>query len=221
MRRTSHPHTKAERACSTAARRGLSLVEVAVSTLLVGMLLTASLKSVGGVVHTRVTAERIHDGTTLAMDLMNEILSQEYIEPTQSPIFFGYENNPETPQNRINYDDVDDYNGWSRSPPRTKDDTVLTEYTGWTRSSSISWVQRNSPNTVAGTSEGLLRIIVTVTDPLGRQTQLTAWRSQWGALEQSPAADSTVLTRAHNQIQIGSGKTQYGTTALQNHARDQ
>lgn len=202
-------------------RRGLSLVEVVVSTFLVGLVMVGALKSVGGVVKTRIAATRAHDGTLLAQDLMNEILSQEFVEPTQSPIFFGYENNPEGSQSRLNYDDVDDYNGWTRSPPRTKDNTALTEYTGWTRSASISFVQRNAPNTVSGTDEGLKRIIVTVTDPNGRQTQLTAWRSQWGALEQAPAADTTVQTRVESQIQAGSGTTQYSGTALQNHARDQ
>lgn len=228
MEPISNPHnvpatdTGADRArgqCSRrAARAGLSLVEVSISTLLVGLVLISSLKAVGGVIHTRVVADQVHDGTALARDLMNEILAQHYVEPTQTPAF-GREGG-EPPSYRSAWDDVDDYNGWSASPPQDRPGWALPGYTGWTRGVTVDYAKLSNPTANALSDEGLKRITVTVTAPTGRQTQLTAWRSLWGALEQSPAADTTVQTRIDSQIQVGSGTTLYSGTALQNHARD-
>ena len=200
-------------------RSGLTLVEVAVSTLLVGLVLVGSLKVVGGVLRTRMAAEQIHDGTALAQDLMNEILSQEYEEPTEL-LGFGVELS-ESSSNRSSWDDVDDYHGWSASPPRLKDNTVLSEYTGWNRSVQVRRVKVDNPHANSFLDEGLKRIVVTVTAPDGAQTKLIAWRSQWGSLEQPPAADATVQTRVTNQLQLSGGRTHYSATALSNHAQDQ
>lgn len=204
---------------SSLDRLGLTLVEVAVSTLLVGLVLVGSLKVVGGVLQIRMAAEQIHDGTALAQELMNEILSQHYEEPTEL-LSFGVELS-ELGSNRSSWDDVDDYNNWSASPPRLKDNTTLSEYTGWSRSVDVDRTRLSNPNSTTLLDEGLKRIIVTVTAPDGLQTQLVAWRSQWGTLEQPPVADATVQTRVTNQLQLTGGRTHYSGTALSNHAQDQ
>ncbi len=187
--------------------------------MLVSLVLVSALNALTGVASLRIAAEGSHDGTALARDLMEEILSQHYREPDET-IQFGIEAS-ELITSRSAWDDVDDYQGWSASPPRLKNHTVMTGYTGWTRSVNVALVQLSNPGSTTLTDEGLKRIIVTVTAPDGEQTRLTAWRSQWGLLEQSPSADATVQTRAASQIQIGTGATHYSGTALQNHAQDQ
>lgn len=219
MRRTSKPDRTCIPHADRGARGGLSLVEVVVSTFLVGLVAVGALTSVGGVVRTRIAAEQVHDGTALAQHLMNEILSMHYEEPDATPTF-GRET-AEPPSFRQDWDDVDDYDGWSASPPQNRPGWALSGYAGWTRAVSVNLAQLNDPMLNSVSDDGLKRIEVTVTDPSGRQTQLTAWRSQWGALEQTPAADITAQTRVESQIQVGSGTTQYSGTALQNHARDQ
>ena len=214
-----HQRLLPQQSTTVRCRRGLTLVEVAVSTLLVGMVLVGSLKVVGGVLRTRMTAEQIHDGTALAQELMNEILSQEYEEPTEL-LGFGVELS-ESWSNRSNWDDVDDYHNWNVSPPRLKDNSILSDYTGWRRSVSVKRVKLTNPNANSALDEGLKRIEITVTGPDGRQTKLVAWRSKWGTLEQPPVAEATVHTRVTNQLQLTGGRTHYSATAFSNHAQDQ
>ncbi|WP_166831147.1 hypothetical protein [Thalassoroseus pseudoceratinae] len=166
-----------------------------------------------------MAAEQLLDGTALAQELMNEILSQHYEEPTEL-LGFGVELS-ELGSNRNSWDDVDDYNNWSASPPRLKDNTTLSAYSGWTRSVQVRRAKLSHPNDNSLTDQGLKRIEVTVTAPDGVQTVLLAWRSQWGSLEQPPAADATVHTHVTNQIQLTGGRTHYSSTALSNHAQDQ
>lgn len=200
-------------------RCGLSLIEVVVSTLLIGFLTVASLKAVGAVYRTRNAADGSHDGMQLARDLMTEILSVRYEEPDETPLF-GLESG-EVAGNRSSYDDLDDYDNWSSSPPEDKSNAALSGYSGWTRTISVDLVVRNTPEVTTATDEGLKRILVTVTDASGDQTQLIAWRSKWGAGEQSPTVDSTIQTWVGSELQIGSGPVQYSGANLTNHAQDQ
>jgi hypothetical protein len=60
---------------------GLGLVEVICSTLIVGIMLVASLETVGAVFRTqRLNADRLA-GPNLAMELMTEVLSMAYEDP--------------------------------------------------------------------------------------------------------------------------------------------
>ena len=68
-------------------RSGLTLAEVAISTLIVGLMMVASLKSVGGVYTTWTAAAEKHDGIALADQLLEEIMQSEYEEPDETPIF--------------------------------------------------------------------------------------------------------------------------------------
>ena len=99
-------------------------------------------------------------GDSLAQDLMAEILNEAYEEPDDAPNF-GRESG-EGVGSRVNWDDVDDYAGWSKSPPKAKDDTILSGFDAWTRSVEVVWVKPADLNTVVGTKTGVKRISVTV-----------------------------------------------------------
>ena len=198
-------------------RRGMTLVEVVVSTLLAGLVLVCALRGVGSIFATWRESEDQHDGEGLAEQLMTEILQQLYEEPDDPPVL-GVES-PEVTTARSDWDDVDDYNGWS-SAPETKDGTALSGWSGWSRAVTVEYVTIADPTTTTGSDEGLKRVTVTVTDPDARQTVLVAFRSQWGALEKLPLGDTTAQTFVTHEMQIGTSTTIQRGVALQNHAQD-
>lgn len=129
------------------------------SMLVVGLMLVAALNTVGA---SRVTQTRNAEqslGPMLAEDLMTEILSQAYEEPVDTP---GFGRESESGGDRADWDDVDDYDGWSASPPQTKDGTDIPDLDGWGRSVIVQWVTPTMLN-VVGANTDVKRIDVTVT----------------------------------------------------------
>ena len=201
-------------------RRGLSLPEVMISALLVGIVLVASMKTVGAVFRTRLVNARLADGPSLARQLMTETAQAPYEDPEEPDGPIGLETG-ETNTSRTDFDDVDDFHGWNKSPPQAKDGTPLDGCDGWQRQVSVEWVQPDSL-TASGTETGLKRITVTVTDPQGNVTQLGSLRCEFGAVEQDPAVNMTVVTWLGGELQLGAGSAKVlSATNLVNHARDQ
>jgi type II secretory pathway pseudopilin PulG len=119
-------------------RRSLTLAEMIVSMVIVGVMLVAALNTVGASKMGQLKTGDRAKGTLLAQQLMSEILRQSYEEQGETPAF-GRET-AELSTNRVEYDDVDDYDGWSASPPQRKDGTVIPGLEGWTRSVRVAWV---------------------------------------------------------------------------------
>ena len=116
---------------SSRRRLGLSLIEVVVSTLLMGLILVAALRTVGASIQTGVDTADRGKAVMLAEHLLSEILQSDYIEPVETPLF-GVETS-EGGGTRELYDDVDDYDDWRASPPQFKDGTLLPDLNGWER----------------------------------------------------------------------------------------
>lgn len=137
----------------------MSLVEVTISTLIIGLLLLAAMKSSGQMLRSRAATSDPLRGELLARELLTEILNVAYKDVT-SPVFgpeFGEVNG-----NRSLFDDVDDWNGWRASPPRQKDGTVISSFTGWQRDVTVQLVNVTNPATPSNTDQGVKRITVTV-----------------------------------------------------------
>ena len=143
------------------SRRGFSLVEVAVSLLLVGFLLVVSLNSAGTSyrdqyrISERVTAQFLANG------LIWEILAQDYMEPGLTSSALGRESG-ESGGARTNYDDVDDYDGWATSPPQNKDGTAMAGYAGWLQTVAVVWVNPDNIQSVSAVETGVKRLTVTI-----------------------------------------------------------
>ncbi len=99
--------------------RGLTLVEMVISIVLVAVLLLAALNMLGSASLGQRTTDGQRRGNQLAQDLMNEILLQPYAEETD-PDSFGLEGIENVPLDRSLYDDVDDYNGNKGNSRRAK-----------------------------------------------------------------------------------------------------
>jgi hypothetical protein len=157
------------------SRRAFSQAEIAASMLLVSGLLVVALDMVGDVIIARENMSNRSVGHLLAQDLLSEALQQSYQDPDSSPMF-GYEAGEGT-TTRADFDDVDDYNGWSATPPERKDGTQIPDRTGWRRVVKVTYVQAADINASAISHEGFKRITVTV-DRNGIETaRLSAVRS--------------------------------------------
>lgn len=199
-------------------RAGLTLAEVAISTLIVGLMMVASLKSVGGVYTTWTMAADKYDGISLADQLLAEIMQSEYEEPDVT-IEFG----PEVGEgygNRHAWDDVDDYASWSHTPPTKKAGMAYPGYADWTRTATVQLASVTDPTVVPASDEGLKLITVTVTDPDGNTTIRQALRSRWGTLQQAPLVDSTWITEVDIQLTTGSGASTNSAASIPNAAED-
>lgn len=136
------------------------MVETLVSILIVGGLVVAAMNTAGAAMTGRKKIGDRGRGTLLAQDLLGEILLQAYQEPVDTPTF-GREAS-ESGSDRLSYDDVDDYDGWTASPPELKDGTIMSDLVDWKRSVSVAWVQPYDLSNVNGGETGVKRIMVTV-----------------------------------------------------------
>lgn len=155
--------------------RGLSLLESVVSTVLVAVMLTAAIHTLGVA---RGGQQSVYDyrmGHQLAEQLMNEIISLPYADETVLDTLrqqvlvenrsVDMELGPEADEistNRSLYDDIDDYDGWSSSPPTLRDGTSIDQASMYTRSVVIEQLSRSDTGVLAPIETGVRRVTVTV-----------------------------------------------------------
>ncbi len=142
------------------ASSAFSLIEVAISIVIVGGMLVAALTTVA---QSSRGLQRISEkarGTMLAQQLMSEILQQTYEEPVDT-VAFGRELS-EISTVRSAYDDVDDYDSWTASPPQYKDGTEISDTAGWRRTVSVQRVTSGNLLTQSGIETGIKTIAVRV-----------------------------------------------------------
>ena len=160
--------------------RGLSMVEVVISTVIVAVMLVAALNTVGA---SRLGAERNADrsrGALLAELLMAEIMLQAYEDSAFPPGNFGTRASEAATGNRSLYDDVDDYDGWSASPPQDKDGAVLPDLDGWRRYAEVRWVNPSNLGIRSLSDTRIKEITVTVENDGLTVASLTAVRTGFG-----------------------------------------
>ncbi len=200
-------------------RQGITLLEVVLSSMLVGVTLVASLQSVGAVFRAqRMNSSRLM-GADLAMEFMSEIMAMPYKDPTATGSTLGLDSG-ESATNRATFDDVDDYKDFNNLGVKARDGTAVAGLANWRRQVDVVWF--DSTLGTAGILEtDLKRITVSVTSPTGKVSKLTAYRSKWGMLEQTPSIDVTVVNWLGVRLQVGAGNPKvYIGTHLTNHSRD-
>jgi type II secretory pathway pseudopilin PulG len=182
-------------------QRGFTLVEAALSVVLASVLIVSGMYTFGSIAKTRKAALYHQIASGLANQLMAEIVACRYSNPGGGNVF-GPEANEITGTRNL-FDDVDDYNAWTETPPQTKAGTNMANLANWTRSVVVVYL---NPSTMAvsGTDMGLKQVTVTVTDPIGATTTLTALRSSNGCFDQLPAVSTTYVSWVGVQLQVGS-----------------
>lgn len=151
--------TAAEDRAATASDGAFTIVEAVISTIIVAVMLVAALSTVGASRLTEHKASLAHQGRLLAESLMAEVLRCDYEDPNGAAVF-GREAG-ESATTRTDFDDVDDYDGWSSSPPRTKTGTQLSSTTDWTRTVTVVWIDPMDPSVVKAAETGAKRVTIT------------------------------------------------------------
>lgn len=121
-----------------APRRALTLLEVVVSTLIVGVMTVAALNTLGAVTRSSQSFGDRAVALGLAEDLMAEILQASYKDPDEDPTFGRETSESAGPRNQ--FDDVDDYDGWNKQPPQDADGTSLPDRDDWRRTVTVEHV---------------------------------------------------------------------------------
>ena len=142
-------------------RPAFSLLEVVISLFLVGTVMAVALEAFVAATVGRTRNGNEARAVLLAQALIDEITDQPYVELDGTPAF-GPETGETDGGTRTSFDDVDDYNAWSASPPEAKNGTDLPLTADWSREVSVRWVSASDTETSAASDEGLKRILVTV-----------------------------------------------------------
>ncbi len=105
-------------------RLGFSQVEVAMSALIAGLVLAASLNLAGFATRGQISNNDQLRARLIASGLMAEILELPFADPNQTPVSGPESGETTAPATRLNFDDVDDYLNWS-SAPQTKSGAAI------------------------------------------------------------------------------------------------
>jgi MSHA pilin protein MshD len=155
--------------------RAFTLVEAVISIVIVGVMLVAGLTTVGASRVAQHKAALTIRGRLLAGQLLSEILEQSYLDPDGNA-GFGREAG-ESGATRADFDDVDDYHGWTCNPPTARDGTVLANSAGWTRSVTVEWIDPLDPTQVRAAETNAKRVTVTAAYNNAPQASLVAIRA--------------------------------------------
>lgn len=168
-------------------RRAFTQAELVVSVFIVGILLVSSLTTVGASRKNSFTESSRPLAVSLAEDLLSEIQNLSIIDP-DCKCGYGAESSEST-VNRTAFDDVDDYNGLTDSPPKRKDGTAITGFAGWGRTVKIERVTSSDWKQTTTSYSGNYRITIQVFRGSVRVFELVAYRTDAA----SPIPDLSTL----------------------------
>lgn len=157
---------------------GFTLVEAVISLIIVATMFVAALNTVGTSRFSQHKSSLSSRGRLLAESLMTEILRLDYLDPDGQSVF-GLESG-ESAGTRADFDDVDDYHGWSSSPPVEKDGTLIPGLTGWKRSVTVEWVGPLDVTQVRVTETNVKRVTVAISYDGVPVVSLIGIRSSYG-----------------------------------------
>ena len=141
-------------------RCGFSQVEVVVSTIIVGVLMVSSLSTIAASRRSQMAESNKVRGLAIADAFMCEIVQLPMREPSCS-CGFGVEAG-ESGSNRMNFDDVDDYNSVVDSPPKSRAGSAIAGYSDLSRNVSIEHVSTADWSVANASYTGVYRITVKV-----------------------------------------------------------
>ncbi len=118
------------------------MMEVVLSVALVGVVLVAALNSVAGAKAAEAQINERAVGAVLCEALMGEVLAQAYEDEAEGVASFGKAGSEVGDGSRALFDDVDDYDGWTSTPPEDKDGAAIAWATGLTRTVEVRSVDK-------------------------------------------------------------------------------
>jgi len=141
-------------------RPAFSLLEIAISTLIVGVVMVAAMRTLGAAIRSKQYLDNQSQANLLAETLMDEVVRRQYADTSVLSLF-----GPELAElgvARAQFDDVDDYHNWTESPPQDGQGNPLANFDDWQRKVIVQYVDPANPNTVVMLDRGLKRVTVSV-----------------------------------------------------------
>ncbi len=155
-------HTRPAQSRPAPIRRAIALVETIIAMLLITFVLVSTIQIVAPLARTStVHADRLV-AANLASELAEEIATKAFAEAGAGDTDYLGPGVDERPDNRLDFDDVDDYHGWSASPPRNSKNEPYTNLAGWTRSVNIAHADPANPAVESPTYTGVKRVTISV-----------------------------------------------------------
>lgn len=189
---------------SRSNHQGFTLVELVMTIVILGFTSIILIPFFNSITHSADPLIR-QRAITLGQSIMDEILSKKWDEdtPTGGAPICSNESNASRPSisncsksagnisldlgesspDRSNWDDVDDYNGYSESDTFTEQDSDTFTASGFSRSVAVTYIPSNSSpieatnpvgTTTSAQSTDTKRIVVTVSSPLGETLYFVA-----------------------------------------------
>lgn len=120
---------------SQGKNKAFTLIEVIIIIVIISLALVPLLEPFTLLLSDSAVPEKNYAAVNLARGLMDEILSKGFEEGAAS---FGLEAGEAPAGPRSAYDDVDDFDNWSSTPPQDMSGSSLADYPEFTRSVAIS-----------------------------------------------------------------------------------
>lgn len=150
-------------------RRGFTLIEVALSTSVVALLFVAAMQAATSARSLSAASAHEAAGTLLAQELLSEITSAPTTDPDPGGVVGGLLDavvdglDDLLSDNRKAFDSVDDYHGWTESPPQDRGGNTLAGFsTDWRRTVSVTGFDTASLQSAARSASDGRLIAVTV-----------------------------------------------------------
>ena len=140
--------------------RAFTLVETVISILIIGVVVVATMNTVGAAKMAQFRHTSHSRALLLAQDLMTEILQHPYWDPVA---LGGLGAEGADTGDRTPFDDIDDYKGWSASPPQYRDGSAIAWADGYGRQVNVIWIKDDDIGATSGAEKGIKMIMVTVT----------------------------------------------------------
>ncbi len=137
------------------------MVEAVVAVALVGSGVVVMMTAASSAIARREDAQARTVATMLVGEVLEEIRSQAYQDPTVTTTTLGPEAG-ETLVSRADADDADDLNGWEENGLRERSGGTISAFTSWKRTILVEWVLTSNYSTVSAAETGVKRATVTV-----------------------------------------------------------
>ena len=144
-------------------------MEVLLASVIIAVVLVSALRLFANLGRSRQATVGREEAGFLVINMFEEIKRQVYKDPAATDDTLGREaGEGDTP--RTNYNDIDDYQNWSATPPEDQAGQPYDRYSHLTRSVSIQYVMANDFTQSAATDEGYKEITITIRRSSGNET---------------------------------------------------
>lgn len=143
-------------------RAAFSLAEAVAAVGLLGVCVVGVLTAASGAVGRAQATQARSAASALVAEILDEASALDYQDPTVTTTTLGFETG-EGFTRREQFDDVDDFNGWSEGGIVDRSGAAVKSMSGWRRSVTVEWVDAATASVVSVVETGVKRVTVTIT----------------------------------------------------------